>query len=70
MRVYKIEYLEYEYQTGMVSCGHGDWFLTPSRVRHVMAKTSVEAVELLRSDIKRQIEIRSIDHICKVDIKK
>ena len=34
MRVYRIEFREYEYQLGVQG---GDWFLTPVTVKHVMA---------------------------------
>jgi hypothetical protein len=66
MRVYKIEYLEYEYR---LSDRCGDYFLAHIKEKHVMADNPLEAVDLLRSGLRR-IEIASIEHICKVDIKK
>jgi hypothetical protein len=69
MRVYKIEYYEYEWQFSG-ACNRNDWVLTPIRVKYVMPDNSIEAVDLLRSDLKRRIEIASIEHVCKVDIKK
>ena len=68
MRVYKIEYREYEYQFGHFG---SDWALTLIlRVKHVMADNSIDAVDLLRSNHGGRIEIACIEHVCKVDIKK
>jgi len=67
MQVYRIEYCEYEHQFGL-SHGRSDYFLTTPKVRHVMPDNSVNAVSLLRADVRRQIEIASIEHICKIEI--
>jgi hypothetical protein len=70
MRVYKIEYHEYGWQfSGARDCN--DWVLTPAIGKYVMADNSLDAVDLLRSSLSnRRIEIASIEHVCKVDIKK
>jgi hypothetical protein len=68
MRVYRIEYHEYEYRCDM---SHNDWALTPVRGKHVMADDSLKAVDMLRADLSnRRIEIACIEYVCKVDIKK
>jgi hypothetical protein len=67
MRVYRIEYHQYEYN--LTERG-GDWHLTPVRVKYVMADNSLDAVDLLRSNDRGRIEIACIEHVCKVDIKK
>ena len=67
MRVYKIEYREYEYN---LTATGGDWHLTYPKEKHVMADNSVDAVDLLRRDHRGRIEVASIEHVCKVDIKK
>jgi hypothetical protein len=72
MRVYKIEYREYEYQAGVF--GYGDYrsgyVLTHTIARHVMADNTLDAVDLLRSSVRSRIEVGSIEQVCKVDIKK
>jgi hypothetical protein len=70
MRVYKIEYRTYEYQCGLGFTARSDYFLSPPSVTHVMANEAMEATDLLRIDVRRRIEIASIEYVCKVDIKK
>jgi len=70
MRVYKIEYREYEYHLGGTYGGRSDYVRTPPRDRHVMADNALDAVDLLRSSIRSRIEVAFIEHVCKVDIKK
>ena len=72
MHVYRIEYHEYEYKPGVFggSDSRSDWFLTPVTVKYVMADNTIDAVDLLRCHHRGRIEIASIEHICKVDIKK
>ena len=73
MHVYKIEYREYEYRPGVFGSNvcHSDYFLTGTIHRHVMADSAIDAVDLLRANFMgRRIEVASIEHICKVDIKK
>ena len=67
MRVYKIEYRGYEYRLGISS---GDHSLTSTKEKHVMAGNAMEAVDLLRADVRHRIEVASIEHVCNVDIKK
>ena len=38
--------------------------------KHAMADNSLEAVDLLCAGFRGRIEVASIEHICKVDIKK
>jgi hypothetical protein len=33
-------------------------------------RNAVDAVDLLRSNVRSRIEVASIEHVCKVDIKK
>jgi hypothetical protein len=78
MRVYKIEYREYEYQCGIsaddvpstwAERALNDWVLTTPKVKRVMASNSLDAVDLLRAEfLGRRIETASIEHVCKVDI--
>ena len=35
-----------------------------------MAHNALEAVDLLRSNVRGRIEVASIEHVCKIDIKK
>jgi len=78
MRVYKIEYREYEYQCGISAdtapstwgSVRSDWLLTHPKQKHVMADNTIDAVDLLRADVRHRIEVASMEHICKVDIKK
>jgi hypothetical protein len=80
MRVYKISYREYEYKHGIseddgpstwAERARSDWVLTTPKVKGVMASNSLDAVDLLRTDQRRQrIEVESIEYVCKVDLKK
>jgi hypothetical protein len=72
MRVYKIEYREYEYRPGVFGDidSRSGYCLTHSTQNHVMADCALEAVDLLRAGFRGRIEVASIEHICKVDTKK
>ena len=52
------------------SFGRSDYFLAPVKKSHVMADNSLDAVDLLRADHRGRIEIASIEHVCKVDIRR
>jgi hypothetical protein len=69
MRVYKIEYREYEYRPGVYGGGmcYSDYFLTNTNEKHVIADNSLNAVDLLRDSLRSKIEVVSIEHVCKVD---
>ena len=70
MRVYRIEFREYNYQ--FTPNGGSDWNLSLTvRVKFVMADNSLDAVDLLRNDLRHQrIEIACVENVCKVDLKK
>jgi hypothetical protein len=70
MRVYKIEYREYEYRLSVSPYGRCDWALTNTSEKYVMADHALDGVDLLRSNVRHRIEIASIEYFCKVDIKK
>ena len=54
MRVYRITYHEYEYN---LTANGGDWHLTNTMHKHVMADNTLDAVDLLRSNLRSRIEV-------------